>query len=266
MTNTKKLFRTMCVLFAAALAFPAAVTIYTRADSDVLDSEALSQSIAESAEPTVSQPENTAPEDASEAQEEDNPAIEAELAESGAIVSFADFQDSQEVPFGTLPADLIFPETLTGIDSAGGEHIAAVTWQCESYDAETPGDYIFIAELPAEAALADGTTVPSVKITVHPQVTDIVYFCGVSPENGSYMLLRILAGEPGGAYPELPEYLGVMLSDGSYQNVPVSWSSDDYDGGREGIYTFSMAIDGGYTYSGALPYAQVVVGPDPLGL
>ncbi len=75
------------------------------------------------------------------------------------------------VPANTAREQLPLPATLTvQLDGQEESVEAAVTWNCETYDAAVPGAYVFTAQLGEEYALAEAVTLPQVTVTVEEAI------------------------------------------------------------------------------------------------
>ncbi len=105
------------------------------------------------------------------------------LGESGMIVAFAPLDtESVSVTLGTEESALPLPQTLTA--TVRGPEVAtpsepveeseievAVSWQSEpEYDHETPGEYVFTAEVEGEYDIA--TELPTFTVTVEGEAED----------------------------------------------------------------------------------------------
>lgn len=63
----------------------------------------------------------------------------------------------------------VLPDTLKATDADGEAlTITGVTWECEAFDANAAGEYIFTAKLPEGYALAKGLSAPSVVVRLTP--------------------------------------------------------------------------------------------------
>ena len=79
--------------------------------------------------------------------------------------------DKIEVPHGTAADAIPFP-VLTA--NSGMLTLTGVTWACEAYDADAPGDYTFTAKLPEGYALADGAALPQITVVVESDAPSFV--------------------------------------------------------------------------------------------
>ncbi|MDL2238292.1 S8 family serine peptidase [Christensenellaceae bacterium OttesenSCG-928-K19] len=84
------------------------------------------------------------------------------------IDAFAEGADSIAVAYGTVQDGISFP-VLT---ANGGElTLEGVIWECETYDGNTPDEYVFTPVIPADQYTIDAASLPAVTVAVGEEAT-----------------------------------------------------------------------------------------------
>ena len=139
-------------------------------------------------------------------------------------------------PVGTQQADLGLPAALTG-QYDGGTVEVPVTWSCDSYAAETAGEYTFTASAtaPEGFALAEGLTLPTQTVTLQAAEETPVTITAVDTPAAIEVPVGTQQADLG-----LPAALTGHY-DGGTVEVPVSWTCENYAPDTAGTYTFTAA-------------------------
>ena len=77
------------------------------------------------------------------------------------VDALAEGANAMAVPFGTAQEAIPFPAL-----KAGDITLEGVTWNCDSYNANAPGDYVFAATLPEGYAPPEGQAQVTVTVTI----------------------------------------------------------------------------------------------------
>lgn len=178
------------------------------------------------------------------------------------IVSFDAIDNEISVDYGTPISDIQLPVSLTASMSQQADKVQKVnipvTWDLSGINVNVAGSYSVSAKIDDGYNLACALPVAKVNIQEKLPCKEIKYFCGGIPDVDSYLLIRIVGTEGKPGNPEnLPDSLGVRLTDGEYANVPIYWTQHSYDAHNNAI-VYTMTIGDGYTYLGSLPYAHVL--------
>lgn len=147
----------------------------------------------------------------------------------------------QTVYSGVEKEDLALPDTVKAVlgDNQTTKQLQ-VTWECETYDPNTPGTYWFYGTLTMPE---DGSVVNPAHRQPVLQVTQVVSetsanVTGVETIEETHVAIGTAQESLG-----LPSQIVVTLSDGTTKALPVTWSCDSYRADTMGRYTFTGTIN-----------------------
>ena len=227
-------------------------------------------------------------------------AQDAPTMESAAVTvdAIPEGMDVIPVPFGTAQDAIPFP-----LLTAGGVSLSDVKWEADTYDTQTPGDYVFTAALPEGYMPPDGQAKLSVTVTVaQPQGTtgETIQANAEAPSTAQEETATELTSPPpnditppaletapvvvaafdafdpaayeiavGGELPALPDSLAATDADGEALTIEgVTWEAEGFDANTPGDYVFTAKLPEGYEAApetGA-PQITVTVAEPPLSV
>ena len=154
-----------------------------------------------------------------------------------------------QVSLGTSATDIVFNNNLQ-IKCGDVTYIEdGIIWVCDSYDANTAGEYVFTTTLP-ECYNLNGTAMPTVTVQVI-QPKGIIQAVDL-PFAYTELYLNV-------STPVFYDQLDCMV-DGAVITIPgFTWESSDYKSNTPGTYTFTAIVPIGYKFADDLTIPTIRV-------
>lgn len=101
-------------------------------------------------------------------------AAEAAVTKIAAFTPLAETVASQTVALGTEQENISLPATLEATDDAEESVTLEVTWQCENYDGNAVGEYIFTPVIPENYIVDETVILPAITVSVKELVENTI--------------------------------------------------------------------------------------------
>ncbi|MBU5292818.1 leucine-rich repeat protein, partial [Anaerosalibacter bizertensis] len=159
--------------------------------------------------------------------------LETAINNVSQVVSVKEIEEI-EVNYGTSKEEVIekLPTKVTLNLSNGTKEEVDVTWTSEEYAENKAGDYTFVGSYELPEGVTGKKPEVNVKVTVKEEVITIKEISQIEEIEVNYGTSKEEVIE------KLPTKITLNLSNGTKEEVDVTWTSEEYDENKAGDYTF----------------------------
>jgi len=165
------------------------------------------------------------------------------------------------IPFGTKFEALNLPTTVTATLSNNTTKVLSVSWSNAGYNADQAGSYNLTGTLTlTDGILNTGNFQAKVAVTVQQKEVPAITITAVTELTGRTVLFGTTFDKL-----DLPAAVNVTLSNNETKALGITWSSEGYNGNKEGVYTLAgtLVLQDGVTNPQGLKAAiAVTVAPE----
>ncbi|MSS42553.1 leucine-rich repeat protein [Anaerosalibacter bizertensis] len=164
--------------------------------------------------------------------------LETAINNVSQVVSVKEIEEI-EVNYGTSKEEVIekLPTKVTLNLSNGTKEEVDVTWTSEEYAENKAGDYTFVGSYELPEGVTGKKPEVNVKVTVKEEVITIKEISQIEEIEVNYGTSKEEVIE------KLPTKITLNLSNGTKEEVDVTWTSEEYDENKVGEYTFIGSYD-----------------------